>query len=89
MNSATHPAMQAMRAAYQTVNAARPKQGWFCRDVTYDGLALSLMFERDFDGLHLTEIQSQADGTEINWIPHHIAGLIKAQALEEMAGEEA
>lgn len=89
MNQAlSHPAMLQMKATHRVVDAHRPRTGWFYRDITYDGLDLSLVFDRDSDGLHLTEIQAQSDGTELNWIPHHIAELIKARAMEEMNKEE-
>jgi len=89
MNAFNHPAMQAMQAAYQTVNnnRTRPMCKEFYHDTTYDGLPLSLLMERDMDGFHLREIWSM-DGNEITWVPRHIAGLMKAQAIAEMEKEE-
>lgn len=40
MNSATHPAMQAMQAAYATVNAARPRPNHDFSTTTGEGCAI-------------------------------------------------
>ena len=77
----------AYKQAMRIVDLHRPSKGEFWRETTYDGLDLSLLFERDEDGYHLREIW--AASVEIHWIPKHICCLIKAQALSEMEGERA